>query len=172
MPERTTSFAPLKKYTDPRALLRSQIIENKISIVDEKIFKNNDTYSFFVTPEENIDYTSCIEYKYSLIGNRTRLGVYFCDRSEGGICVMKLHKNTDGKTFCEQVRPWYHTKHPFTLHFHFERRPRVFKNERRMRKYLRRVRRNPSILTKQVGKIELIGYQKCSDKCGNKPTYV
>uniref|UniRef100_A0A0N5BYR5 FLYWCH-type domain-containing protein n=1 Tax=Strongyloides papillosus TaxID=174720 RepID=A0A0N5BYR5_STREA len=172
MPEREPTFAPLKKYTDPRALIRSQIKENNIEIIDEKVFRNNDTYLFYVTPQQTIDYTSCIEYRYNLIGSRSRLGVYFCDRSEGGMCIMKLHKNTNGTTMCEQVRPWYHKKNPFTVHFHFERRPRVFRNEWKMKRYLKRVRRNPSILSKPVGKIQLFGYQKCTNECINTQPHV
>ncbi|CEF70679.1 Hypothetical protein SRAE_X000001000 [Strongyloides ratti] len=169
MPEKNPTFAKLKRYTDPRALIRSQIKENNINLIDEKIFRNNDTYLFFVTPHQTIDYTSCIEYRYSLIGLRSRLGVYFCDRSEGGMCIMKLHKNTNGTTMCEQLRPWYHKKIPFTVHFHFERRPRVFRNEFKMKRYLKRIKRNPSLLAKPVGKVQLFGYQRCSENCTNTP---
>ncbi|TMS35825.1 hypothetical protein L596_003137 [Steinernema carpocapsae] len=134
-----------------------------ISLNENITFYANETKVFFRTDSFRLKTSECLEYYYRLKGKRTRLYVYTCRLSHGGRCVFHKYHETDGDLRCHYLSPWMRSQDEYAFFFHFERRPRNFRDDIKKQRYLRRLRRQKSFPV--VGEVELHGLKSRREIC-------
>uniref|UniRef100_A0AC35U6R3 Candidate secreted effector protein n=1 Tax=Rhabditophanes sp. KR3021 TaxID=114890 RepID=A0AC35U6R3_9BILA len=167
-------FRPVKLTKAQRRKEKDEIaatkVETIITLPFEKIIRENETFSNYKTEVVDLEFNVCIEYRYLLSGNRTRLNVFTCNIEYGGICDSVHHKNTKGKELCATTRSWSRKTAPFSFHFFLERRPRTFRNLHQYNRQYTRLRRHPELMVKEVGQVRVSGFMPCEKTCLDSPS--
>ncbi|KAK0395933.1 hypothetical protein QR680_001495 [Steinernema hermaphroditum] len=134
-----------------------------VDLHDNMTFHSNETKLYFRTETFHLNSSKFLEFHYRVKGKRTRLYVYTCRLSPGGKCMFNKYRDTEGHMHCHYLTPWMRSNDEYAFFFHFERRPRSFRDEARRLRYLRRVRRQKSFPV--VGEVELHGLKPRREIC-------
>uniref|UniRef100_A0A1I7YZZ0 Lipoprotein n=1 Tax=Steinernema glaseri TaxID=37863 RepID=A0A1I7YZZ0_9BILA len=142
-------------YPDPEPIY--------VGLSQNLTFHANETKLYFRTESIQLNTSKCLEYHFRVKGKRTRLYVYTCRLSPGGRCVFHKYRETNGQMRCHYLSPWMRSHDEYAFFFHFERRPRSFRDEVKRQRYLRRVRRQKTFPV--VGEVELHGLKPRREIC-------
>ncbi|CAI4232683.1 unnamed protein product [Auanema sp. JU1783] len=114
---------------------------------------------FVRTSQFDLNFESCVQFKFKLSETRVKLRAYTCQLSEGGYCVLDKFAFPRQKEGCSYLRPWTRTDDSFSFYFVLERRARKYRPGKR-----RHVSKR-TISNKPFANFEIDGIMPCNEVC-------